>query len=39
MSHAFRSVAMGLLDILGVFAHLLWLCQDSGGGMDPNGDR
>jgi hypothetical protein len=42
MSHGLRSLALGLLDVLGVFGvfgYLLSdLCQDdSGGGMDPNG--
>lgn len=42
MSHVLRSLALGLLDILGVFGVFGQLlsdpCQDdSGGGMDPNG--
>ena len=39
MTHVLRSLALGLLDVLGVFGQLLSdLCQDdSGGGMDPNG--
>jgi hypothetical protein len=36
MADLLRSLALGLLDVFGVFTHLL-SCQDSGGGMDPNG--
>lgn len=43
MIRAFRSVAMDLfeaLDVLHAFRHLLsFLCEESGGGMDPNGQH
>lgn len=43
MIRAFRSVAMDLfetLDVLHAFRHLLsHLCEESGGGMDPNGNH
>lgn len=43
MIRAFRSVAMDLfetLDVLHAFRHLLsQLCDESGGGMDPNGQH
>jgi hypothetical protein len=42
MTHVLRSLALGLLDVLGIFGVFGQLlsdpCQDdSGGGMDPNG--
>jgi hypothetical protein len=43
MTRALRSVAMDLfeiLDVLHAFRHVLsHLCEESGGGMDPNGNH